>query len=133
MGDSQKLFCVQSTCKPINYCIALDNKGESFVHKHVGREPSGKRFNELALNEKGLPHNPMINAGAIMTSSMLFPELDVADRFDKVLETWSTMGGDSEIHFNNAVYLSERQTADRNFALSYFMREKNAFPKELIS
>ena len=31
--------------------------------------------------------------------------------------------------FNNAVYLSEKQTADRNFALVYFMRENNAFPE----
>ncbi|MEM6732137.1 MAG: glutaminase, partial [Myxococcota bacterium] len=28
-----------------------------------------------------------------------------------------------------AVYLSERQTADRNFALGYFMRENDAFPE----
>jgi glutaminase len=31
--------------------------------------------------------------------------------------------------FNNSVYLSERLTADRNFALGYFMREKKAFPE----
>ena len=28
--------------------------------------------------------------------------------------------------FDNSVYLSERKTADRNFALGYFMREKKA-------
>ena len=31
--------------------------------------------------------------------------------------------------FSNATYLSERQTADRNFALGYFMREHGAFPE----
>ena len=34
-----------------------------------------------------------------------------------------------QVGFNNAVYLSERQTADRNFALGYFMREHGAFPE----
>jgi hypothetical protein len=33
------------------------------------------------------------------------------------------LAGGARPGFNNAVYLSERQTADRNFALGYSMRE----------
>ena len=33
-------------------------------------------------------------------------------------------------HFGNSIYLSERETADRNFALAYYMREKGTFPRE---
>jgi glutaminase len=54
------------------------------VHRHVGREPSGQSFNELALSPRGLPHNPMVNAGGIMTTSLIRPDLDIADRFDHV-------------------------------------------------
>jgi sugar/nucleoside kinase (ribokinase family) len=72
-------------------------------------------FNELALNPEGRPHNPMVNAGAIMTTSLIRPDLDIADRFDHVAATWRRLTG-GRIGFNNAVYLSERQTADRNFA-----------------
>ena len=93
----------------------------------MGREPSGQSFNELALNPKGLPHNPMVNAGAIMTTSLIRPDLDIADRFDHVAATWARLTGGGRIGFNNAVYLSERQTADRNFALGYSMRESGAF------
>ena len=128
-GDYQKDFCLQSTCKPINYCIAHEELGESFVHNHIGREPSGRSFNEMALNSDGLPHNPLINSGAIMCSSLIEREAPIADRFDKVMKTWSDLSGGINPSFNNSVYLSERQTADRNFALAYFMREKNAFPK----
>jgi glutaminase len=130
LGDSSDIFCVQSTCKPINYCIALNTLDSQVVHRHVGHEPSGMGFNELTLNENGLPHNPMINSGAIMTSSLIKPELDIADRFDYVLQIWKNLSGGQHVGFNNAVYLSERQTADRNFALGYFMKEHNAFPEK---
>ena len=71
----------------------------------------------------------MINAGAIMTSALVQPKLNVSDRFDHVLDKWQMLTGGRRPGFNNAVYLSEKQTADRNFALGYFMRENNAFPE----
>lgn len=128
LGDAEKYFCIQSISKPINYCLALEEHGEGKVHQHVGREPSGIGFNSLSLNAAGLPHNPMINSGAIMTCSLVRPQWDMADRFDFVLDTWSRLCGGKPPKFNNSVYLSERQTADRNFALGYFMREHEAFP-----
>ena len=128
-GDAEKFFCIQSISKPINYAIALESFGNEAVHQHVGREPSGISFNGLVLNENGRPHNPMINAGAIMTCSLIKPELEMADRFDYVLDKWTEISGGIPARFNNSVYLSERQTADRNFALGYYMREQNAFPQ----
>jgi glutaminase len=127
IGDASTAFCLQSVSKTVSYCLALDEHGVEAVHEHVGREPSGQSFNELALNPKGLPHNPMVNAGAIMTSSLIRPDLDIADRFDHVAATWVRLGGGRRPGFNNAVYLSERATADRNFALGYSMRERGAF------
>jgi len=130
IGDAHTQFCLQSTCKPINYCLAIEEHGIDVVHKHVGREPSGRSFNELSLNQKGLPHNPLINAGAIMGASLIKPKEDIADRFEYVSNTWSQLCANKPVNFNNSVYLSERQTADRNFALAYFMREHNAFPEK---
>ena len=128
IGDTNDLFCVQSICKPINYSLALEEHGDLTVHLHVGREPSGRGFNELSLTHDGLPHNPMINSGAIMTCSLLHRHDELADRFDYVAATWRRLSGTSRVGFNNSVYLSERTTADRNFALGYFMREHGAFP-----
>ena len=130
LGDSQHDFCVQSCCKPVNYCLALEEHGEEYVHGFVGREPSGQVFNELALSAAGKPHNPMINAGAIMCSSLIKPRADNADRFEFVLDRWAALCGGKQARFNNAVYQSERQTADRNFALGYYMKEHNAFPPD---
>lgn len=128
-GDDQDRYCLQSSCKPVNYALALEECGEDKVHAHIGREPSGLAFNEITLNSDGLPHNPMINAGAIMSTSLIRQDLMLADRFDYVMSAWSALFGGTEPSYNNAVYLSEKATADRNFAMAYIMRERAAFPE----
>jgi glutaminase len=70
----------------------------------------------------------MINAGAIMSGALIKPDLTMADRFDHVVNLWTDLAGGRRPGFSNATYLSERGTADRNFALGYFLREKKAFP-----
>ena len=130
IGDTKVDFSVQSCCKPINYGIALDNLGEKTVHTYVGREPSGQSFNELTLNKEGKPHNPLINSGAIMTSSLIQNNLSLAERFEYITNVWTRLsGGIYKIGFSNPVYLSEKATADRNYALAYFMKETNETKK----
>ncbi|MBU1618410.1 MAG: glutaminase A [Gammaproteobacteria bacterium] len=129
LGDVDDAFTLQSSCKPILYCAALEEHGEEKVHRHVGREPSGLSFNELTLNRIGLPHNPMINAGAIMSSSLMRRDLPTADRLEYLNSIVKALSGDRQPGFNNAVFQSERETADRNFALAHHMRERGAFPE----
>ena len=127
IGDTKSTFCIQSCSKPINYGIALENYGCEKVHNFVGKEPSGRNFNELCLNEENLPHNPLINSGAIMTTSLLFKEDDTSQRFDKVFNYWKDLTCNSYLSFNNSVYLSEKDSADRNYCLGYMMQEKESF------
>lgn len=64
----------------------MEHLGPDKVHQHVGQEPSGKAFNALIVNEDGLPHNPLINSGAIMVASLLRPDLkSESARFSHVL------------------------------------------------
>ncbi|GAB4548752.1 MAG: glutaminase A [Phycisphaerales bacterium] len=128
-GQSSTPFCVQSVSKPFNYCFALEELGEERVHAHMGCEPSGVSFNELALDRRGVPHNPMINAGGIMSCALIRQGDPVADRFDHLTNMWTRLAGGVRPGFSNATYLSERATADRNFALGYSMRESKAFPE----
>jgi glutaminase len=45
-GECAVPFCVQSCTKPLAYAMALEHFGVETVHRHVGREPSGRIFNE---------------------------------------------------------------------------------------
>ena len=130
-GDAQVDFCLQSCSKPLTYCLARklqSTQQADTVHAHVGYEPSGRAFNEFVLNRDGLPHNPLINAGAMMVASLVHPEEEPAKRFDAVLEFYKQMSGNhGKIGFDNGVFLSEKHHADRNISLAYYMRENNAY------
>ena len=127
-GDVDNYFCVQSCSKPISYCIARDIYGLTKVHQHVGYEPSGNTFNAHILNEQKLPHNPMINAGAIMIASLICPDKEPSERFDIVKQYYHKMTGNiGDVGFDNSTFLSEKCHADRNMSLAYYMRESNSF------
>ncbi|KAB0380703.1 hypothetical protein FD755_008487 [Muntiacus reevesi] len=51
VGDTKVPFCLQSCVKPLKYAIAVNDLGTEYVHRYVGKEPSGLRFNKLFLNE----------------------------------------------------------------------------------
>src|SRR5450432_829128 len=70
VGDSRQEFTIQSISKPFAYGLALEDRGLRGVLDKVGVEPSGDAFNSISLAPgTGRPLNPMINAGAIATTS----------------------------------------------------------------
>jgi len=127
LGEINHSFSIQSCSKPITYAIALDNYGEEFVHNFVGKEPSGRNFNNMCLDEDKLPHNPLINAGAIMTTSLINKSDSQSERFDFAMKYWKDLTSNTYIGFNNSIYLSEKDTADRNYCLAYMMQEQKSF------
>jgi glutaminase len=129
LGEAHDPFCLQSVVKPLNYALALALNGENQVHRHVGREPSGRRFNEMVLDPDDRPHNPMINAGAIMCAAMIRPSRSVEERLDLVRRFVASAAGGAACGFDDAVYSSEKQTAARNQSLVKLMDEHDAFPE----
>ncbi|XP_070503108.1 glutaminase kidney isoform, mitochondrial-like [Chironomus tepperi] len=136
IGDTGNGFSIQSCCKPLNYAIACEYLTSDVVHKFIGQEPSGRMFNEMVLDHNNQPHNPMINSGAIATASLIYTLIDgdqrrsMADKFDMVKTWMERAGGNERFGFNNSIYLSEKEVADRNFALGYFMKENKVFPEK---
>uniref|UniRef100_A0A3Q0RCZ1 glutaminase n=1 Tax=Amphilophus citrinellus TaxID=61819 RepID=A0A3Q0RCZ1_AMPCI len=105
VGDTKLPFCLQSCVKPLKYAVSVHDHSTEYVHSFIGKEPSGLRFNKLFLNEDGeTPHNPMVNAGAIVCTSLI-----------KVKAVCSSLC---------ARFQSERESGDRNFAIGYYLKEK---------
>ena len=126
--EIRMLILSSNRSKPLTYCLA--RKQNSNVHNHVGYLMSGRSFNEFVLDDEGKPHNPMINSGAIMTASFIYPDVEPAERFKSVVEFYNELSGKTgRIGFNNSVFLSEKHNADRNLSLAYYMRENSAYQK----
>jgi glutaminase len=130
-GDTQVPFTGQSTANPIIYSLAASDVGEDVVHQYVGAEPSGRSFNEITLDSLKRPHNPMINAGAIMTISMLKKDLTVKERIDFIIDRCKSLTGHiGHVGYNENAFEKEKETSFRNYALGYFMKEKGSFPPD---
>lgn len=128
IGDVEYKFCLQSCSKPLSYCIAHQLNGHEATHARVGYEPSGREFNAFVLNKQGIPHNPMINAGAIMIAAQIGKDLEPSDRFNIIKDYYNKLVGNKNgVGFDNSIFLSEKHHADRNISLAYYMRENGAY------
>ena len=121
VGDEDRAFTIQSISKPFTYALALADRGIDAVDAKVGVEPSGDAFNEISLEpDSGRPRNPMINAGAITTASLVAGE-DDERRFARVRDLYAACAG-RDLEVDEAVYGSELRTGHRNRAIGYMLR-----------
>ena len=129
-GDAEVAFTIQSISKPFVFALALRDLGEDEVLSKVGVEPSGEAFNAIRLEPgTGRPPNPMVNAGALLTTSLVRGE-DHGARFARILEFLSAFAG-RELVVDERVYRSERGTANRNRALAYLMRSLGSLSEDV--
>lgn len=120
-GDSRQPFTIQSISKPLVYAMALDKVGPTEVRQRVGVEPSGDAFNSISLQpETGRPLNPMINAGAIAVSSMIYNAYR-GDAVQRLLDWCSRFAGEP-LKLDMNVYHSESSTGHRNRAIAHLLR-----------
>jgi len=122
LGDSHEPFSIQSISKVFTLSMALRHYGED-VWNRVGREPTGSAFNSIVQleNEKGIPRNPLINAGAIVVTDMLVAASNRDAMVQELLARFHRLSGDDTIGIDEEVAESESATGSRNRALAHFM------------
>lgn len=126
-GDYNKKFTMQSISKVLTLMLSLMDNGESKVFERVGMEPTGDSFNsivDLELKNIHKPFNPMINAGAIATTSLLAGN-SPKEKIERILNLARKLSDNPSIKVNEDVYLSEKLTGDRNRSIAYFMKSFN--------
>ena len=123
-GSYNKKFTIQSISKPIILAMALMDNDWSYVFSKVGMEPSGDPFNsimKLETNDTKKPSNPMINAGAIVTTSLIKGNSS-EEKEERMLRFFRKLANNDNIGINYDVYKSEKLTGDRNRAMAYLLK-----------
>lgn len=124
-GVYNKKFTIQSISKVIALMLALVDNDEKEVFSKVGLESTDEPFNsfyKLDLSLENKPANPMINSGAIVTTSMIKGSSE--EKFKKILDAIRQITGNNTINYSKEVYLSEKDTGDRNRAIAYLLKNK---------
>ncbi|MGV0918802.1 glutaminase A [Empedobacter falsenii] len=121
VGDVNQKFTIQSISKIIALMIAVTEKGEKNVFSKMGYFGTDKPFNHYAnLETTGKPLNPMMNAGAILTTSMIEGESEIP--FKKILEMVRYITKNNSIDYSKSVYNSEKETGHKNRGMFYLMK-----------
>ena len=120
VGDADLPFTIQSISKPLVFGMALAERGNFAVLSRVGVEPSGNPFNSVTVDSASRPFNPMVNAGAIVTTALI-EGTDPVDRLERIRKTFGRFAG-RELEIDERVLESEQSTGDRNRALAWLMR-----------
>lgn len=132
-GSFDKLFTMQSITKVITLLLALEDLGQEEVFRHVHMEPTGDPFNSIMsfeVKNPEKPFNPMINAGAMVVTSLIHGD-SKEEKIKRILDFTSLLTGKEKTFFDQEVYLSEKETGHRNRSLGYFMKSTGIMKGEV--
>jgi len=120
-GDIKSEVSIQSISKVFTLANVIKESGGAAVRDNIGVDSTGQVFNSIEAIEqhKGKEMNPLVNPGAIATTSMV--KGNNADQiWAKIIETYSDFAGRT-LSVNEEVYKSESDTNQRNQAIAELM------------
>jgi glutaminase len=116
-GDAAYEFAIMSAAKPFVFALICQSLGPEEARKKLGVNATGLPFNSFAAVERSEDGrtNPMVNAGAIATVSLI-PGDTAEARWRFIHDGLSRFAGRS-LALNDEVYTSASETNHRNRGL----------------
>ncbi len=122
VGDSDYEFTIMSVSKPFIFALVSEILGTDEVREKIGVNATGRAFNSVEGIERGDNGrtNPMVNSGAIATTSLV-PGETLADKWQFIHEGLSRFAGRT-LPLNEEVYASASATNFRNQSLARMLQ-----------
>ncbi len=126
VGDAEVPFSIMSVSKPFVFALVCEAIGPGEARAKIGANATGMAFNSAAGIERSGDGrtNPMVNAGAIATTS-LARGADKAARWAFLHAGLSRFAGRA-LPMNEEVLASARETNFRNRSLAWFLKSMGA-------
>ena len=120
-GDLKTQVSIQSISKVFTMAKVIEENGPKFVMDKIGVDATGMRFNSIVAVEmqKGKEINPLVNPGAIASSSLVAGK-DSAAKWKSILQIHSDFAG-RPLSLDMPVYISEAGDNLRNQAIAHLL------------
>jgi glutaminase len=117
-GDTRTEFTIMSVVKPFIFAAVCEALGAEEVHRLIGVNATGLPFNSVAAVERGEGGrtNPMVNSGAIATTSLV-PGGSSDEKWVTIVDVLSRFAG-RQLAVDEEVYASASATNHRNQAIA---------------
>jgi glutaminase len=122
IGDSDYAFTIMSVSKPFVFALVCEALGHEQVREKIGANATGLAFHSLAAIEQSPDGrtNPMVNAGAIATTSLV-PGATLDARWQFIHDGLSRFAG-RKLPLNEEVYASASETNYRNQSIARLLQ-----------
>jgi len=122
VGDAEHAFSIQSISKPFVFALVCQALGGGRARASIGVNATGLPFNSVMAIELNAERtmNPMVNAGAIATTS-LAPGDTAAAKWRFIQEGLSRFAG-RDLAIDQEVYESEAATNQRNQGIARLLQ-----------
>ena len=122
VGDAEHEFSIMSVSKPFIFALMCDAVDPEQARQKLGVNATGLAFNSLEAIERGSDGrtNPMVNSGAIATTSLVPGDTLVA-KWQFIQDGLSRFAG-RELSLNEEVYASASETNSRNQSMARLLQ-----------
>lgn len=127
-GDIRTLFPLESLSKVFMLALALEQYDADEVLNKIGANATGLHFNSVTAVEQQSNHtgNALVNAGAMATVSMIKGRT-VEQKWQLILNYFSSYDNDYKLTMNQEVYKSEMATNQHNHGIAKLLQSYNHF------